>query len=260
LKAIQKILTMHLYHKNITPGTFTQSGIGFSDIADVGIIIESYRILEHLIEQEYVFELLSSYHLDFDWLVTKKGKKRFAVCVSQGAAMAVDLAERFVASGAEYIIRIGTTGSLVADLALGAFVVPYAAIRDEGTSRFYLSRGAPSLSDITLTLAISKQLRIQGFTVYNGIAWSTDGRWKETDEMVERYVNDGAIAADMESSALFAFGLNKKVKVASISLLSDEIHSAQGEKFKGLSDKQIWFDKVLPACNQAFMAVLNVLS
>lgn len=85
------------------------------------------------------------------------------------------------------------------------------------------------------------------------------GRWKETDTAIARRISDGAIGTDMESSALFAFGIDRKTSVVSISVLSDEIHNSEGD-YKGLSDKDIWFSKVLPKMTEAFETIIKVVT
>jgi len=243
----------HSNWAKIPEGAFVQKGIGFDDIADIGLIIESYRLFEEVVaDNSYQFKRISSYHLDYDWLTFSVGEKRFVVAVSQGAPMVVDLAERFLSSGVKKIIRIGTAGTLLPEMHLGEVIVPYAAIRDEGTSAFYLSQKAPALADVDFSTLISHSLQKNEMKVYNGILWSTDGRWKETDDVVLLHKADGAIATDMESAALFAFGLNRNCSVASVSLLSDEIYADEGKDVKGMSDKEIWFKKVLPAFNKIF--------
>jgi len=238
-----------------------QYKIGFKKIAKYGIILESNRLLEYLTSKGFVFETASSYHLDYDWyLYVKHGFSKpvkVVVAVSQGASMAVDLAERYVSSGVKHIVRVGTTGSLVGGLNLGEVVVPYAAIKDEGTSKFYIHKNAPAIADIDFSQIISEKIRKKGKVVHRGISWSTDGRWKENDQMVKDYTASGAIVGDMESSALFAFGLEKKVSVVSVSILSDSIHE-KGEGPKGLSDKDVWFNKVLPTFKLIFEAVTEV--
>lgn len=238
-----------------------QYGIGFKKIAKYGIILESYRLLEYLTSQGFSFETVSSYHLDYDWYLYNKSSltkpTKIAIAVSQGAPMVVDLAERYVTSGVKYIVRIGTTGSLVDELNLGEVMVPYAAIKDEGTSKFYIHQNAPAIADIELSQRISEQIRKKGKIVHQGISWSTDGRWKENDQMVKDYTASGATAGDMESSALFAFGLEKKVSVVSVSMLSDDIHQ-KGEGPKGLSDKDVWFNMVLPTFKLIFEAVTEI--
>ena len=236
---------------------FIQRGIGFENLADYGIILESKPILETILNLNYNFEIISSYHLDYDWYFLEKKGKRIVFAVSQGASMAVDLAERYIASGVKKVVRIGTTGSLVSGLKLGDYVVPYASIKDEGTSKFYIQAESPAIANIPFVVNITEKLKERNNGVNNGIVWSTDGRWKETDEAVEARVSDGAIATDMESSALFAFGIDKKTPVASISVLSDEIYSSEGEH-KGLSDKDIWFGNVLPKMEEAFTALVEL--
>lgn len=237
---------------------FEMKDIGFKEIAEYGIILESYRILEYFIEQGIEFKTVSSYHLDYDWYLYKKNGVKIAVAVSQGAPMAVDLAERYKSSGIKYITRIGTTGALDKALRLGEIALPIASVKDEGTSNFYIESNAPAVADLELFKKLEDKLKKNGEKVNIGISWSTDGRWKETDEMVRKYVSSGAIFADMESSALFAFGLNRRVKVASLSILSDEIQEDEGDAPKGLSDKDIWFDQVLPKMLVAFNNIVEV--
>lgn len=236
---------------------FKQNGIGFDDIADYGIIIESKPILDTILSLDFEFEIISSYHLDYDWYYIEIEGRRIVFAVSQGASMAVDLAERYIASGVQKIVRIGTTGSLVPGLRLGDYIVPFASIKDEGTSKFYIQTESPAMADIQFSLNITQKLKDRNNNVNNGIVWSTDGRWKETDEAVNSRVSDGAIATDMESSALFAFGIDRKTPVASISVLSDEIYNSDGEQ-KGLSDKDIWFDRVLPKMKEAFISLVEL--
>lgn len=245
--------------KSLTPGKFIQDGIGFKNIADFGIILESKPILDTILSLDYDFQIISSYHLDYDWYLLEINGIRIAFAVSQGASMAVDLAERYIASGIKKVVRIGTIGSLSDSLRLGEYIIPYASIKDEGTSDFYLEPKSPAIANIELTQQISDILRQSGNVVHNGIVWSTDGRWKETDSAIARRISDGAIGTDMESSALFAFGIDRKTPVASISVLSDEIHNSEGD-YKGLSDKEIWFNKVLPKMTEAFESLITVFS
>ena len=77
--------------------------------------------------------------------------------------------------------------------------------------------------------------------------------------IIARRISDGAIATDMESSALFAFGIDRKTSVVSISVLSNEIHNSEGD-YKGLSDKDIWFSKVLPKMTEAFETIIKVVT
>ncbi len=236
-----------------------QKGIGFDHIGNYGIILENYRLLERLMENVKL-ERIHSYHLDYDWYRLEHNGIYFGIAVSQGAPMAVDLAERYLSSGVKGIIRIGTTGSLISSIKMGDLVVPLAAIKDEGTSNFYIDPKAPAVADLNLLMKVTKGLKNDGLQVHSGISWSTDGRWRETDEAVKKYIDSGAMSADMESSALFSFGLCRKVPVCSVSIVSDEISEGGNNEFKGLSDKDIWFNRVLPLFDKTFSSIIKTLS
>jgi uridine phosphorylase len=239
---------------------FAKSDIGFKFLAESAIIVESYRILEYIVEKGgYDVSRVTSYHLDYDWFCVQVNGKRIAVAVSQGASMAVDLAERYRDSGAKKIVRIGTAGKLSGPMELGDVVLPFAAIRDEGTSKFYQSIQAPALADIPLTLALSASIREAGAAVHNGIIWSTDGRWRETDALISQRIADGAIATDMESSAVYSFGQFYKLRTSSVSVISDEIVHGDDNDLRGLSDEDLWFGMVLPRLLLAFNAVATEL-
>lgn len=238
---------------------YKQKGIGFDNIADYGLILESKPVLDEILKLDYQFEIITSYHLDYDWYYLNYNGKRIVFAVSQGASMAVDLAERYVASGIKKVVRLGTTGALAKELRLGDFVLPYAAIKDEGTSKFYIQSESPAIADIKFVNTISERLRLRNNVVNNGIVWSTDGRWKETNEAIALRVSDQAIATDMESSALFAFGLDRIIPVASISVLSDEIFESKSV-YKGLSDKDVWNGMVLPKMTEAFSTLIEIFS
>jgi len=246
---------------NIPNRKFEKSDIGFKAFAKFGIIIESYRILEYLVEKSgFDFFRVSSYHLDYDWYAVQKDGVRIAVAVSQGASMAVDLAERYRDSGAEIIVRIGTAGKLTGTSKIGDVVIPFAAIRDEGTSKFYQSILAPALCDVPISILLSERLQNKKLNVHNGIIWSTDGRWRETDELISQRISDGALATDMESAALYSFGQFHKLTTSSISVISDEINHGDNTELRGLSDENFWFETVLPTLNQVFVSVIEQIT
>ena len=72
---------------------FEMKDIGFKEIAEYGIILESYRILEYFIEQGIEFKTVTSNKLDYDWYLYKKNSVKIAVSVKQGTPKTVDLAE-----------------------------------------------------------------------------------------------------------------------------------------------------------------------
>jgi hypothetical protein len=48
--------------------------------------------------------------------------------------------------------------------------------------------------------------------------------------------------------------------MASVSLVSDEVYTAAEEKDRGLSDRDVWFDKVLPGALTAFNTIVDLMT
>ena len=228
------------------------------------IIIESWRLWEAILENlgsELQFERISDWSLDSDFYYLASGPNRpssLIVAISQGSSMIVDALERARGSGATKVIRLGTCGGLGKSQSVGHIVLASAGIRDEGTSRFYLPESVPALasprllqalSDLLIT-KVSKKLDI-------GIVWSTDGRWRESDELVTKFAELGAKSVDMETAALLAAGMSLHVDVASISLVADLPIHHLGAKYKGINEMERDWSRVCDEASKIFQMLLE---
>ncbi len=128
------------------------------------------------------------------------------VCLMQapvGAPAAVQLLEWLIFHGAREIVSTGSCGALV-PLGEGQFLVPYRALRDEGTSYHYLE---PSRF-ITLSLrareAIETVLRRRGLPFSEAVTWTTDAFFRETRAKTALRREEGCVCVEMECAALAA--------------------------------------------------------
>jgi uridine phosphorylase len=118
---------------------------------------------------------------------------------------------------------------------IGDIVVPTGAIVDEGTSRHYAQpretveesfqgpddpTTAPSAS---ITNIIQAALKDSGKTFHTGAVWSTDAIYRETFEKRDYYFRKGALAVEMEASALFSVAGFRGVDIGAILVVSDEL-------------------------------------
>ncbi|MBF0203546.1 MAG: hypothetical protein HQK67_04340 [Desulfamplus sp.] len=60
-----------------------------------------------------------------------------------------------------------------------------------------------------------------------GKIWTTDAIYRETSKKVAFFRNMGAIAVEMECSALFAVANYRKIDIAAILIVSDELSSSK---------------------------------
>lgn len=128
-----------------------------------------------------------------------------------GASSCVAILEDIIAMGAENILVFGTCGVLDSSIKETSIIIPTSAIRDEGTSYHY----APPTSEIALNHTYRKQFKqfldAQNISYTEGKVWTTDGIYRETHQKTANRKTQGAIAVDMECSAIAAFANFRKI-------------------------------------------------
>lgn len=216
---------------------------------DIGIIIESWRLWEGMKENlDIPHEVVADWRLDTDYFVLQQTSgKKIGVVVAQGASFAVDALERFVGCEAQAVVRIGTCGGISPKVEIGDVVVPYAAIREEGTSEYYLPKQVPALSDYNLTLKIIDEIsRATGQKIVPSLSWTTDGRWRQADEKIQEYSDLGVVSVDMETAGLLSAAWRRNTRACSVSIVGDTPIRQLGREFKGVPQSESdWYDKIV---------------
>lgn len=76
--------------------------------------------------------------------------------------------------GAHTFLRVGNSGGLAPDLALGDLVVTTGAVRDDGTSRSYVVPEYPAVADHRLVAGLLEAAASRGVPCRAGVTWSLD--------------------------------------------------------------------------------------
>ncbi len=139
-----------------------------------------------------------------------------------GAPYAVMLLETLAAWGAKQVIFLGWCGSISAAVSIGDILVPTLAWIDEGTSQAYSSKPVASPSD-ALTRSVKSALQSSALPFHEGAIWTTDAIFRETPEKVTYFQNKGALAVEMELSALFTVSAFLDVALSAILVVSDDL-------------------------------------
>lgn len=140
-----------------------------------------------------------------------------------GAPYAAMLVETLTAWGVRRLILVGWCGSLIPEVPIGSAVVPSVAWIEEGTSRHYLTQADVSRPDTQWSQRLADACASAGATVSRGGIWTTDALFRENPAKVERYRGLGAVAVDMEASALFTVAGFLGIAAAAVLVVSDDL-------------------------------------
>ena len=160
-----------------------------------------------------------------------KGIKVSVTSTGMGCPSATIAAEELIRLGAKTLIRIGSSAALDPRVRIGDLMVTVGAMKNEGTSKFYVPDGFPAVPDFELTnllLQTAKELTAGTDTaVYAGITSSDDAFYGETPEFIDRLRSYKVMNLDMESSALYTVAHLRGVKAATINGTSGNLTNAE---------------------------------
>lgn len=134
---------------------------------------------------------------------TYKGEE---ICFCQapcGASAATQILDFLISYGVEYIIACGSCGALL-DFDENEIIIPTSALRDEGTSYHYMEPSREVVLNSQAITSIKKAIDNFSLNYKECKTWSTDGFYRETEEMVKYRIEEGCSVVDMECSALAA--------------------------------------------------------
>ena len=148
-----------------------------------------------------------------------------------GGPYAVLIAEQLHAAGAQIIIGLTSAGRVAPDLPLPCLVVATSAIRDEGTSYHYLAPSQEVACPTPVTAHLERELAAAtGWNVRSGKVWTTDAPYRETQQQIDKWASEKALAVEMQTASLFSFGTARHARVASVVMVSNAVDH-QGKQF-----------------------------
>lgn len=146
-------------------------------------------------------------------------------CHGVGAPSAAVVLEELANVGAETFIRVGTAGAIQRGIGIGNLIIVHAAVRDEGLTSKYVSKGYPAVSDWEVTNALVQSAEELDVRPHKGIVVTDDAfyapRW-------EQWRKSNAIAVEMECSAIFTLARLRKLRAGAILTVDGNI--AEGTK------------------------------
>lgn len=103
-----------------------------------------------------------------------EGQRVAAASTGIGAPSTAILVEELAKVGAHTFIRVGNSGGLAPELALGDLVITTGSVRDDGTSRSYVTPEYPAVASYEVVAALVESARSIGAPAQVGLTWSLD--------------------------------------------------------------------------------------
>jgi purine-nucleoside phosphorylase len=135
--------------------------------------------------------------------------------------------ELFDYYGVEQIIRVGTCGSLVADMRVGDLVLASSAATDSAMLEHFIARVDEVEADPDLLHRVHGKAIGMGLRIRAGKVFATDWFYHPDDGFLDRLSRDGVLAIDMESAALYALARQQGKRALTILSVSDVIPTGE---------------------------------
>ena len=141
---------------------------------------------------------------------------------SIGSPTAALIIESLAVVDPKAVLFLGMCGGLHRSLKKGDFILPTAAIRDEGVSHHFLPRQVPALPTFKVQKFVSEIIVERGLDYRTGVVHTTDYRfWEFNDKFKADLYHERALAIEMETATLFVVGFASKVPIGALLLVSD---------------------------------------
>ncbi len=152
---------------------------------------------------------------------------------SIGSPNAALIIEILATAEPKAVLFLGLTGGLHRSLKVGDFILPTAAIRDEGSSKHFMPPNVPALPTFKIQKFVSQMLVESDLDYRTGVIHTTDYRFWEFDEVFKAQLyEERALAIEMETATLFSVGFASKVPIGALLLVSDLPLKKDGIKTK----------------------------
>ncbi|MGO1356274.1 nucleoside phosphorylase [Alkalibacterium gilvum] len=148
---------------------------------------------------------------------TYKGTDVLVVSTGIGGPSAAIALEELRQIGVHTLIRIGSSGALQPEIKVGDLILCEGAVRDEGTSKAYISASYPAVSNHTILSELKTHAETLKIPHHVGLVRSHDSFYTDDEEAIDTYWStQGLIGSDMETAALFTLARLRGLRAASV--------------------------------------------
>ena len=192
---------------------------------------------------------------------TYKGIKVSVTSTGMGCPSAAIATEELANIGAKCFIRIGSSAAIKEGIYVGDLIISTGAMKNEGTSKFFVPDSFPAIPDFDLTyvlLSTAREMTTNSeIQVHYGIGSTDDAFFGETPEFINSLYEYGCINMEMEGSGIFTVAQRKGCRAAAIYGVSANLHT--GEIYYADGTKEADNQKLVNAWDEEIRIVLETI-
>lgn len=173
---------------------------------------------------------------------TIKGRPVSVQTTGMGPPSISIVVEELLRLGARQLVRVGTTGALRGHLQLGDIVIATASSPTDGTTRTFMAdRPYAPAADFALTHALVHSAESLGAPFHVGPIATIDvfSHYHPDPNFVRPWRDAGALAVEMEASALFYLAASRGVQAACLGVVVDIDSGDANQEHTYLSPEQL---------------------
>lgn len=140
-----------------------------------------------------------------------------------GAPATAIAVEELANVGGRVFIRVGTTGALQPDIAIGDLVIASGAMRYDGATKQYAPIEMPAVADPIVTYKMVDAARRLRVPYHIGVIWTSDAFYAESGDLVKRMSQMKVKSVEMECSAIFVLCQLRGLHGGGILVASDNL-------------------------------------
>jgi uridine phosphorylase len=133
-----------------------------------------------------------------------------------GGPSAAIVYEELINCGAQVLVRVGSVAALKPEISPGDLSLPYACIRDDGASGYYVPENYPAAADPRLYHSLLTASRSRPVNCWTGINWTHSAFYARSPEYFRQWVGKNVITMEMEAATLMIVGTLRGVATAFI--------------------------------------------
>ena len=170
--------------------------------------------------------------------ITYQGQELCLCRAPLGGPAAVQLMDYLIGHGVQSIITAGSCGALT-ELPENAFLIPAKALRDEGTSYHYLPPSRYVEISPDARRIIQDVLASHSLTAVECLTWTTDGFFRETEDMVAYRREEGCMTVEMECASLAACAQFRGALFGQLLYTADSLADAKNYDQRGWGEDSL---------------------